>query len=239
VPARDDWQIQGRVAPGQLLAGGLNPINGRRMIENLDATGNIGLTQAEKQAKIEEVKNAFHYVIMSLAGRTGMTSEETLIMEEARLRNWAPHADRVMEEYGARKFERRFAMLLRAGQIPPPPPEAEGRPLRLRYQSAAMQAMHARKGQAIRQFLSDLGPLTQLDPRFGDRLDADAITEALHDASPALEARILRSREEADKLAEARAQAQQQVAMMEAAQAAGGAAKDFAAAGFPVGGGVQ
>lgn len=234
VPDRDSWQIHGRVAPGQLLAGGLNPINGRRMIENLDATGNIGLTDAVRKEVLEEAKNAFHYAIMSLQGRTGMTSEETMIMEEARLRDWAPHADRIMEEYGARKVSRRFNMLWRAGQLPPPPKEAEGRPLRVRYQSAAAMAMQAREGQAIRQFLSDLGPLTQLDPRYADRLDADAVAEALHDASPSLPASILRSRDEADQIAKGRAQAQQAEQAMQAAERGGGVVKDLAGAGVPM-----
>lgn len=234
VPARDDWPIQGRVAPGQLLAGGLHPINGRAMMQNLDATGNIGITDAMREKVLEEAKNAFHYAIMSLQGRTGVTNEETMIMEEARLRDWAPHADRIMEEYLARKVARRFNMLWRAGQLPPPPKEAEGKALRIRYTSAAAMAMQAREGQSIRQFLADLGPLTQLDPRYNDRLDPDAVAEALHDASPSLPAKILRSRAEADAIAEARAQAQQAQATMQAAQTGAGVVKDLAGAGVPM-----
>jgi len=234
VPSRDDWQIHGRVAPGQLLAGGINPINGRRMIENLDASANIGITDAMRDKVLEEAKSAFHWAIMSLQGRTGMTTEETMIMEEARLRDWAPNTDRVMEEYGTLKVARRFNMLWRARQLPPPPKEAEGRPLRIRYQSAAAMAMQAREGQAIRQFLSDLGPLTQLDPRYADRLDADAVAEALHDASPSLPARILRSRADADQLAQQRAQAQQAEQAMQAAERGGGVVKDLAGAGVPM-----
>lgn len=232
IPNRDDWPLNGAVRPGGLLEGGLNPRTGNPMMRTLDTTGNIGLTEAEKARKVEEIKDAFHYAIMSLQGRTGLTSEETQIIEEARLRNWAPHADRIMEEYAARKVERRFNMLWRAGQIPPPPQEAQGRPLRMRYQSAAQMAMQAREGMAIRNFLNDLGPLASLDPRYVDRLDPDAVTEALHDASPILPAAILRSREEADKIAASRAQAQQAASAMEMAQAGGSAAKDLAAAGL-------
>ncbi|MCB1349001.1 MAG: hypothetical protein KDK11_10275 [Maritimibacter sp.] len=239
VPHRDDWQIHGRIAPGQLVAGGLNPMTGRKMIETLDTTGNIGITEAEKAKVLEEVKDAFHYTIMSLQGRTGLTSEETQIIEEAKLRNWAPHADRIMEEYGARKVERRFQMLWRLGQIPPPPKEAQGIPLQVRYQSAATMAMSAREGQAVRQFLADLTPLTQLDPRYADRLDPDGITEALHDASPSLPATILRSRKDADALAQQRAQAQQATQMLDMLGQGAGAAKDLAAAGLPMGPGGE
>lgn len=232
-PNREDWPLNGTVRPGEVVYGGLD-FRGNQMLRNMDTTGSIGLTMQEKQAKIEEIQDAFHYSIMSLNGRTGMTTEETLIIEEARLRNWAPHADRIMEEYAAPKIERRFAMLMKAGQIPPPPKEAEGKPLRIRYQSAASMAMHAREGQAVRQFLADLAPLVQLNPRYGDRLDPDAVTEALHDASPSLPASILRGRDEADAIAEGRAQQQQAAQAMEAAQAGGGVAKDLAAAGLPL-----
>lgn len=228
-PDRQTIPLNGVIRPGSTLYGAIN-MQGQQLVRNMEANTSIGLTIEEKRAKIEAVKEAFHYSIMSLSGRTGITSEESLIMEEARLRDWAPHADRIMEEYGARKVERRFKMLLRAGQIPPPPAEAEGQPLQVRYQSAAAMAMQAREGQAIRQFMRDMTPLVELNPRFGDRIDPDELTEALHDASPSLPASILRSRDDADQIADGRAQQQQQAQAMEMAQQGGGIVKDLAAA---------
>ncbi|MBA85217.1 MAG: hypothetical protein CML69_10830 [Rhodobacteraceae bacterium] len=228
-PDRQAIPLNGTFRPGGVIYGGVD-VRGNRLIHNMEHTPNIGLTHEERREAIEACKDAFHYSVMSLTGRTGVTEEETRIMEQARLRNWAPHSDRIMEEYAARKFERRFKLLWRAGQIPPPPPEAQGMPLRVRYQSGAAMAMKASEGQAIRSFINDLAPLAQSDPRYGDRLDPDALTEALHDASPSLPASILRSREEADQLAQARAQQQQMVQAMQLAQQGGSVAKDLAAA---------
>ncbi|WP_010140414.1 portal protein [Oceanicola sp. S124] len=228
-PDRDAIPLDGVIRPGEVLYGGVN-MRGQEMVRNMTSNPNIGLTMEEKRAKVEAIKEAYHYAIMSLSGRTGITSEESMIMEEARLRNWAPHADRIMEEYGARKIERRFRMLWRAGQIPPPPSEAQGMPLQVRYQSQATMALRAREGQAIRQFLNDLAPLAQLDSRYVDRVDPDGLTEALHDASPTLPARILRSREEADQIAQGRAQQQQLQQAMQAAQTGGGVVRDLASA---------
>ena len=195
------------------------------------------MQQLDQQlAKLEEVKNAFHYALMTVQGRTGMTAEETLIMEEARMRNWAPHSDRIMEEYAAKKVERRFRMLWRAGQIPAPPKEAQGLPMQVRYQSAASMAMKAREGMAIKQFIADLGPLAQTNQRYLERLDPDAVIEALHEAAPSLPARLLRSREDADQLAEARAQREQMAQGLQAAQMGAGAMKDAAAAAGAMGG---
>lgn len=228
-PDRQDWPLNGHVRPGVVVYGGVN-MQGTQMLRPLQTGGGIGLTAEEKRAKIEEIKNAFHYALMTVQGRTGMTSEETLIMEEARMRNWAPHSDRIMEEYAARKVERRFRMLWRAGQIPPPPKEAQGLPMQVRYQSAASMAMKAREGMAIKQFIADLGPLAQTNPRYLDRLDPDATIEALHEAAPSLPARLLRSRDDADQIAAQRAEQQQQMQMMQMAQAGAGALKDAASA---------
>lgn len=236
-PDRDAIELQGYIRPGHTVYGGVDQ-RGNPLLQKMRVNPDIGLSIDEKRAKVEAVREAFHYTLMSLNGRTGLTTEETMIMEEARLRNWAPHADRIMEEYGARKVERRFRLLWRAGQLPPPPPEAEGLPLQVTYQSQAAQAMRAREGQSIRQFISDLGPLAQLDPRYADRLDPDGVVEALHDASPNLPASILRSRGDADQIQQGRAEQAEQQQQMEMAAQAGGVVKDLAAA-VPGAGGLQ
>lgn len=228
-PDRESWPLNGHVRPGQMVYGGIG-MRGEQLVRPLQVSGGVGLTEAEKRAKLEEVKEAFHYALMTVQGRTGLTPQETLIIEEAKMRNWAPHSDRIMEEYAARKVERRFRLLWKAGQIPPPPKEAEGLPLGMRYQSAASMAMKAREGMAITQFLGNLGPLAQTDPRYLQRLDPDAVIEALHEASPSLPARLLRSREEANQIAEAQQQQMQMQQMVEAAGPMASAAKDAAQA---------
>lgn len=238
-PDRDTWAINGRVAPGRMIYGAVD-VQGRALVQPMPMTSSTGLTQEEKRAKVEEIAKCFHYALMPLSGRTGMTTEETRIVEEANLRNWAPHADRVMEEYAALKMMRRFRLLWRAGQIPPPPHEAQGVPMNVKYQSAAAMALRAREGLAVRQFLADLGPLANLSPRHAQRiaarLDPDAAMEALHDASPSLPARLLRDTGEAAKIEQAdqqQAQAAQAMAML---KEGGGGLKDLAQAGAALGG---
>lgn len=229
-PDRNTIPLNGTFRPGSVVYGGVD-VRGNQMVRSMDVSPNIGLTMEEKRAKIEAVKEAFYYSVMSLTGRTGISDDENRVIEEARLRNWAPHADRIMEEYAARKVERRYRLLLKAGQIPPVPPGTpEGTQLRVRYQSAAAMALKASEGQAVRQYLSTIMPMAEADPRYVDRLNHDAVMEALHDASPSLPAAILRPREEADQLAEARNQQQQMAQMMEMAQQGGGVIKDVAAA---------
>ena len=110
-------------------------------------------------------------------------------------------------------------------------------PLQVRYQSAATQALKAREGLAISGFLRELAPLVQMNPRYGDRIDPDEMTEAIHDASPVLPAKILRSREEADAIGKQRAEAEAQAQQMAQMQAGAGMAKDLgqAAGALPEG----
>lgn len=234
-PDRDAWPLNGRVRPGAVVYGGLN-IRGQQMLQPLNNFQAVQLTDAERRAKVEEIAKAFHYALMPLAGRTGLNPEETRIIEEAHLRNWAPNADRIMEEYAARKFTRRFRLLWRAGQLPPPPDGIpEGTPLNVRYQSAATMAQLSRNGMAVRSFLQDTAALAQANPawaaRIGARVNPDALLEALHEASPTLPAKILRDREEADAAAQQEAEAQNAMQQMQMLQAGGGIAKDFAQAG--------
>lgn len=227
-PDRQDWPLNGRARPGAVVYGGLN-VQGTPMLRPLEMAGSIGLTLQEKQQKMEEIRDAFHYTLMNLAGRTGMTATEVMAITEERQRLWAPHQGRVQEEFLAPKIARRFALLWRAGQIPQPPQEMQGVALDIQYLSAAAAAQRSVEGNAALRVLQDIAPLIQIKPRLADRIDEDGLLETLIDARGA-PARMVRSREAADAIAEARAQAQQGAQVMQMAQAGAGMMKDVAGA---------
>lgn len=229
-PDRGAFTYNGHIRPGAVVYEGVN-MQGNPMLRPLDVSGNIGLTLQDRQAKAEEIRNAFHYQLMSLSGRSGISTLEVATINEERLRLWAPYMGRVQGEYLARKVQRRFSLLWRAGQLPPPPPDLEGQELTVTYESAAAQAQRAAEGNAILRVVQDIAPLIQMEPRFMDRLNPDTMLEVLAETRGA-PARVLRSREEADALAQARAEAQQAAAMMQAGQAGAGMMKDLAQAGM-------
>lgn len=227
-PDRSDWPLNGKIRPGQVVYGGLN-MQGNQMLRPLDITGQINLTLQDRQLKMEEIKDAFHYSLMSLAGRTGMTATEVMTITEERQRLWAPHQGRVQQEFLAPKISRRFALLWRAGQIPPPPDGMAGAALEVVYQSAAAAAQRSVEGNAALRVIQDLAPLMQIEPRIADRIDPDGLIEVLGDARGA-PAKMFRSREDADALAQQRDQMQQMAATMGAMQQGAGALKDAASA---------
>ncbi|MDF2235380.1 portal protein [Albimonas sp. CAU 1670] len=227
-PDRDVIPLRGRIRPGALVYGGVDPA-GRKMLQTLDTVSGVPLSIEQRAAALEEVRDAFHWSLMQLAGRTGMTATEVIERQEEKLRLMAPHMGRVQEEFLAPKVARRFQLLLAAGQIPPPPREAEGADLTVEYTSAAAMAAKSAEGAATVRLLADLTPLAQIKPRVLDRLSEDDVVEVLAEARGA-PAKLLRSREEADALGKARAEQQQAQELLAAAQAGGGIAKDLAAA---------
>jgi hypothetical protein len=228
-PNRADWPLEGRVVPGAVIYNGMDAKGNRRLAPLELAGGGFNLTLQEKQAKLEEIKDAYHYTLMQLAGRSGMTATEVLTIQEERQRLWAPHQGRLQEEYLAPKIARRFSLLWRAGQIPPPPPELENLELRVTYKSAAAAAQRSTEGNAALRIIQDLTPLMAIDPRYSERIDADGLLEVLMDARGA-PARMIRSRAEADEIGRARAEQEQQAQAMQAAQAGAGIVKDLGGA---------
>ncbi|MEE3098695.1 MAG: portal protein, partial [Pseudomonadota bacterium] len=234
-PSKEDWPLSGRIRPGHVLYGGVD-MAGRQLVRALDVTSHTGLSLEMQQQAVEEMRDGFHWSLMNLAGRTGMTATEVIERQEEKLRLMAPHLGRIQEEYLAPKIARRFQLLWKAGQMPPPPPEAAGSPLTVEYTSAAAMAARSAEGAATVRLLADLGPLAEVKPEVVDRLSVDDIVEVLAEARGA-PARLLLSRDEAGQLRQARAEREQAASMLQAAQTGGGIARDLAAAPPPGGAG--
>ena len=229
-PDRSAFSYNGHIRPGAVVYEGVN-MQGNPMLRPLDVTGNIGLTLQDRQAKAEEIRRIFQTNMQNLVNRTGLAPIEAAQIQEERLTMLMPYTGRAQEEYLKPKMERRFRLLSRNGQLPPPPPELEGRPLRVTYLSAAAQAQRAAEGTAVMRVMQNLLPMHQIDPRYTERLDPDAMVEVMFEAFGA-PARVLRTREAADELAQARAEAMQAEQMMQAGQAGAGMMKDMAQAGM-------
>lgn len=231
-PDRGDWPLNGKILPGQVVYGAMN-MQGQAMLQPLDVAGRLQLTLQERQEVMQEIRDAFHYTLMNLAGRTGMTATEVMAITEERQRLWAPHQGRLQEEYLARKVARRFAMLWKAGQIPPPPEGLKGKELTVVYKSAAAAAQRSMEGNAALRLLQDIGPLAQISPaaaqRLDERLDPDTMMEVLLEARGA-PAALLRSREDADARAQARNQEKAAMQTVGTMQAGAGMLKDLAGA---------
>ena len=231
-PDRGDWPLNGQIQPGKVVYGAMN-MQGQAMLQPLDVSGRLNLTLQERQEVMQEIRDAFHYTLMNLAGRTGMTATEVMAITEERQRLWAPHQGRLQEEYLAPKVARRFGLLWKAGQIPPPPKGLAGKELQVVYKSAAAAAQRSVEGNAVLRILQDIAPLAQMSPeaaqRLSDRIDPDGALEVLMEARGA-PASLIRSRENADQRGADRQQQTQQMQAMAAMKEGTGMVKDLAGA---------
>ena len=223
-----------KLAPGAWLHGAVSH-SGQQLMRPIIASNGLPISaDMERQAK-EEVENGWHAQLLTLVGRTGLGNLEVIERMEERLRLQAPYLGRTQTEGLSVLMERRFGLLYRAGQFPPPPKEMAGQPLDLRFTSVAALAQRAQEGVAAARLLEDTYKLagSQPDPsaaaEIWDNVDTDRALAVLAEARGAPTV-MLRSPEAVAARREARAQAaaqQQQLAMAQQMAATG---KDAASA---------
>lgn len=223
-----------KLSPGAFLHGAISHTGQRLMQPILAAQGLPVTAEMERQMK-EEVESGWLAQLLTLANRTGLGPLEVIERTEERLRLFAPYTGRMQIEGLSMVLERRFKMLARAGQLPPPPDDLKGQPLEIRYTSVAALAQKASEGVATRRLVQDLTALAAAQPSpdaaqgVWDNANVDAIAAILADTGGA-PARVLRTPEDREALRATRAQQAQMMQALAAAQQGAGAMKDMAGA---------
>ncbi len=171
----------------------------------------------------QRIKSAFYVdMFLMLAGRTDTTMTATEVAErhEEKLLMVGPVVERLKNELLDPLVEATFDTMAKAGALPPAPQELHGVPLDIELVSVLAQAQRAVSARGVERFLSSVGASAQILPDALDRVDADELVEELAGAY-GVKPKLVRSREDADAIRQARAQAQQ--AAQQAAMAQQGA----------------
>jgi len=231
-----------KMAPGKHMHGAIS-FNGQQLLKPIFTFNGLPITVDMARMSKEEVEQGWHAQLLTLVGRTGLGNLEVMERMEERLRLQAPYLGRMQTEGLAPILERRFAMLYRAGQLPPPPKELKNQPLEMKFTSVAAMAQKAQEGVAVARILEDTAKLagSQPDPKAAaevwDNVDTDYAQQVLREARGA-DPRLHRSKEDVAKRREARDQAEQGQQAMAAAESGGGIMKDLMAAQGGAGGGA-
>lgn len=225
-----------QLAPGKFLHGAVSH-TGQRLVQPITAFNGLPITAEMERQTREEVENGWHAQLLTLVNRTGLGNLEVIERMEERLRLQAPYLGRMQTEGLAVILERRFGLLFRAGQLPPPPPEMRNQPLEIRFTSVAALAQKAAEGVATARLLEDTYKLAGAMPtpdaaaEVWDNVDTDRALAVLAEArgAPAAalrspEARAARRAERAQMMAQAQAMAMAQQGAAAAKDAAGAAA---------------
>ena len=222
------------MAPGAYMHGAISH-TGQKLAQPLFTFNGLPITAEMAKQTREEVQSGWHAQLLTFVGRTGLGHMEVIEIMEERLRAMAPFLGRMQTEGHAVILERRFGIMLRAGQFDPIPKELAGQPLDIRFTSVAAQAAKAQEGLSTARLFQDVAALASVQPspeaqaEVWDSFDHDAYVERMAEArGAALD--VLRTPEQIAARREQRAQAAKaQQAMAMAAQGAA-AAKDGAAA---------
>jgi hypothetical protein len=170
--------------PGALLQGGMND-QGKALAQTLQRGQQLQLSMQQSEQRRAAVREAFYFSIMQLVNRPQMTATEFNGFQEEKLRQLAPNLERVQQGGLTPLIMRRFRILERAGQLPPPPPELEDQMLTIDYLSPLAKVQKMAEGRATWALANQIMQLAQFKPDVADNLDFDQTVAVLHSSGSA------------------------------------------------------
>ena len=190
----------GGIIPVDMTSALLNP-----PVQALKYEGRFDISTEMVQDVRQRVKDAFRHQLIEMIRDPRMTATQVLELSAQIQRLLAPLLGRLQTELLEPVVERVYAIEVRAGRIPPPPPEIAGMPLRIDYNSPIAKAQKSSNARAVVDFFTVISNLSQVDQSVLDVADMDAgarnIAESL--GVPPI---VVRSRAEVDEIRAAKAE---------------------------------
>lgn len=160
---------------------------------------------AEHEARIKTAFYADLWLMMAQGSDSTMTAREVAERHEEKMLQLGPVMERLQDELLDPLVDRTFSILLRNGDLPPPPEELQGMELRVEYLSIMAQAQKMLGITGVERLASFVGSLAAVKPEVLDKLDFDQMVDEygqMVGTPPAL----VRSDEDVDTIRQARAE---------------------------------
>ena len=170
------------------------------------------------------------FLMLAESDRREITAREVEERHAEKLLMLGPVLERLADELLDPLIQRTFRIMLEEGLVPEWPAELDDQPLRIEYTSILAQAQKSVARYSIEAVAGFAGTIAAWDPSVLDKFDSD---QAMDEYSNMVGAppTITRSDEAVTARRRQREQMQAAAAAAEVAKNAGGAARDFAAAG--------
>ena len=178
------------VRPGGISYGALDHDGGLR-IKPIYTGANPSMALDLIEQRRQSVRDAFQLSLMQLVASPNMTATEFMARHEEKLRLLGPNLGRIQSEFLSPLIRRRFGLLMRAGLLPPPPPEIRGQDLTIEYVSPLARAQMAAEAQAVGRLYDSIAPVAALDPAVAFNIDHDEAVQVMG-RGWAVPARIMR-----------------------------------------------
>lgn len=179
------------------------------------------------------IRKAFYEdLFLLLASRQGdpqKTAREVAELSQEKLLQLGPVLERQNQDFLDPVVDRVFAIMERRGMIPDPPPELQGRPIKVEYVSILAAAQKLVDTASLERLVGFVGNASQVWPEALDKVDAlEMVDEYARMISAPV--RVVRSDEAVAQRLEDRAAAQQAAQQGESMAMAAKAAKDASGA---------
>lgn len=128
----------------------------------------------------KRISRAFYedlFLQLTLSTRREMTAREVEERHDEKLIMLGPVLERLNDELLDPVIDLVFDIMWSQGKIPPPPPELQGKPLRVEYVSIMAQAQKSIAIGAVERYAGFVGGLMKVDPSIGDRADWDELVK--------------------------------------------------------------
>lgn len=184
-----------------------------------------------RQHELRIKEHFFNDLFLMLAGsdRREITAREVVERHTEKMEQLGPVLENLQDEMLDPLIERAFATLWRRGEIPDPPEELQGQPIRVQHISVLAQAQRLYEAQPIERLAGFIGSVAAVIPEVVDNFNSDrAIAE--YGELLGVKADIIRSPDEVAELRASRAEQAQAQAQGEAMLATAKGAKDLSQA---------
>lgn len=169
------------------------------------------------------------FLMISQSDRREITATEINAKREEKLLALGPVLEQLNQDLLDPLIDITFNFGLRQGQFEEPPAELEGVELKVEYVSIMAQAQKSLGVGNIERFAGFVGNVAQVDPAAADKVNTLELIDDYGDRL-SISPKIIRSNEEAEEIAQQRADAAQAAQRQQAAMDAATTAKDLSQA---------
>lgn len=193
----------------------------------------------QKQAMIRQrIQRSFYedlFLMLQSIDRSDITATEIAERKEEKLLAIGPVLEQLNQDLLDPVIDVTFAMMLKQGYIPEPPPEIQGQDLKVEYISIMAQAQKLVGVAGVERFAQFAGQLAGMKPDIWDKVNAEELVDIYGDMV-SIPPSIINTADEVAAVREERAAAAQQQQQVEMANQASQAAKNLGQTPMDTGG---
>ena len=183
------------------------------------------MLESKNEAK-QTIRKIFYsdlFLMLTNNQNRDKTAYEIAAMKDEQMAQLGPVSTRTNDELLDQVVERTFGVLMRAGMLPPPPPEMQGQMMAVEYITPMSQALKTVGITAIERLFQFAGGLIPMFPEVADKLNTDKAIDQYSERI-GVPPDLVRDDKETASIRQGRAQiqqAQQAAATMQAAAQTG------------------